>query len=181
MVLLGYQYTAALQSARSQVFNRIYDGLQRIHLVVERDLTAGSQFHQFDEIDVRTYLISNDTLLLHDEVDRRHLHRPAVADHEVQPAASQHGAGILLGPVFTDEVEYRIGADPSGELFDLVDLPAVGDHYLVSAELRASSSAGSSGSTTITRVVVRAFRHCSPMCPRPPAPITTAVVPGTKW
>src|SRR5947209_4017171 len=41
----------------------------------------------------------------------------------------------------------------------------------------ASASAFSDGSITMISVAVIAFRHWIPMWPRPPAPITTALVP----
>src|SRR5664280_3776124 len=43
---------------------------------------------------------------------------------------------------------------------------------------RASFNASSLGSSTTIRVALRARRHWMPMCPRPPAPMTTHVLPG---
>ncbi len=45
---------------------------------------------------------------------------------------------------------------------------------------RASSSLESAASTAMTRAGVSARKICTAMWPRPPIPITTAVVPGTS-
>ena len=44
----------------------------------------------------------------------------------------------------------------------------------------ASASAGSDGSMTMISAGVMARRHWMPIWPRPPAPITTALVPGPR-
>ena len=45
----------------------------------------------------------------------------------------------------------------------------------------ASRSASARVSTAITRAAVVALRICTPTCPSPPTPITTAVLPGASF
>ena len=69
-----------------------------------------------------------------------------------------------------------------GHLDHLVRVAFLDLNGLVGAPISlARSRASSLGSTTIMSVGVIALRHWMPMCPRPPAPITTAFVPSVQF
>ena len=84
---------------------------------------------------------------------------------------------LVLRTLLGNEVEDHVGSAVRQLLYG-VDLAAVSDHGVVRAELPASFSASGWRSTTMMLVAVSAARHWMPMWPRPPAPMTTQVVPG---
>ena len=74
-----------------------------------------------------------------------------------------------------------LGACPAGELAHAVDVPAVGlDTVWCAPHCSASFSASGLRSTAMISAGVSAPRHWMPMWPSPPAPITTALLPGSR-
>ena len=59
----------------------------------------------------------------------------AVADDEVGAGLAGHVPPVVLGAPLSDEVEHHVGAAAAGQVLHRVDLPAVGEHGVVGAQL----------------------------------------------
>src|ERR1051326_2254666 len=184
-VVSGDEDGPAADPARDQVGERVGGGVQRVGPGVQGDPAALRQGHQLGEVVVGAHDVPDDVALGGDDVQRGDLHGAAVADDEVGAAAAGHGPPVGLGALLGHEVEDHVRPAAAGQVPDRPPLPRAAPACPPSATTvwwapiwLASFSASGLRSTTTIVVAVSAARHWTPMWPRPPAPITTAVVPG---
>src|SRR5579859_66426 len=125
----------AADPAGVQVGERVGGGVQRVGPGVQGHPAALRQGHQLGEVVVGAHDVPDDVALGGDDVERGDLHGAAVADDEVGAAAAGHGPPVGLGALLGDEVEHDLRAAAAGQLPDRLDLPAVGHHGVVRADL----------------------------------------------
>lgn len=88
--------------------------------------------------------------------------------------AAQHSDAVPDRAAFADEVDDSLGAMPAGKLENLLDLVAVSDDAMVRADGEGEFHGVGIAvdDDQFSRAVV-ALSTCTPICPRPPAPIMT--------
>ncbi len=145
---------------------------------MERDLPLSGEDHELGEVVVGADEVADDVALRGDDVDGRHLHRAAVADHVVVARAPGHLPGVVLGAPLADVVEDDLRALAVRHLEHGVQVPFPYLHRLVCAPLLRQ----------IERLLVRVddddlgggkrLEALDADVPQAPAPMTTAFVPA---
>src|SRR5712691_1332209 len=126
---------AASDPARVKIADSLGGGVQRVGPGVQGNLPGLGQHHQLGEVVVGADDVADDVPLGRDDVERRDVHRAAVADHVVRAGPPGHREPVVLRALLGHEVEDDVGARPAGQLLHRGDLPAVGHHGVLRAEL----------------------------------------------
>src|SRR5215212_3002518 len=162
----GHENGPAADLSGVEVVQGVHGAVQRVLLGVQGDLSGLREHHQLGQVGVGADDVADDVLLAGDEVQRR--------DEPLAPVMCQ---ASISAPCSATKSSTTVAPPPVMSLTAATWSPSA---TTVSSAPISAARRSASGflSTTITRVPVSALRHWMPMCPRPPAPCTTAVVPG---
>src|ERR1700730_1355050 len=131
----GDEDRASAHPARVEIVEGLLEVLQQIRRRAQRDFPLRRKGHQLLQVVVRAHQVADEVDLGGDDVDGRDVDVLAVSDDEVVTGAPKHGNTLFGRSALADEVEHGLGAMPTGQIADLLDVASVCDDAPVGTDL----------------------------------------------